>query len=117
MACCVDPLFIGCISHCENLVTGFVAELTGTYTLETDFNGYVQSINKSFTVGQPINYPNPFNEQRLNKFKVYDPTGAALTVTVIDPETEVETVYDCFTVRTQVTKVIDLDPDEPPYSS
>lgn len=94
MSCCKNCeniLKLGCIDPCEKLRLGYVVPVAGTYILEVDFNGSMQTISANFEAGNFLEFDmNGLNEHYCFKGQIRNSEGEILHF--ID---EQENVYDC----------------------
>lgn len=73
--CCENPIDLGCVFSCDDVVTNITSECANVYTISFEFNGAVVTKQVSFN-GEYLTIPSGiFNDNYATTFKVYDNTG------------------------------------------
>lgn len=80
MLCCDTSYNLGCFGRCEDITTGLVAAVTGTYQVVYMIANGVFRQNVDFTIGENITFESMFNENYISVFSILDPLGNYLTI-------------------------------------
>jgi len=73
--CCENTEVLCSIGSCDSIDLGAAAPIDGTYTLEWFFAGNIRSQDYDFTAGDPLIFPNDFNESGVTVFQLWQPDG------------------------------------------
>lgn len=117
MSCC--KIDLGSVPHIGPAETDLLAEWSGEYRFILHFLGSRMERRKSFTLGEPLNIPGPFNEDAAYTVNIFDPVGEPVGTLVDTTEcfdfffrTFIAVVEDCYKPECD-----ELDSSSPyPYS-
>lgn len=77
---CNNVYDLGCVTMCDNIDTEIIAELSGDYTLVTEFNGATVSLKFEGEVSKPLLIPTDgLNADYMFDIAIYDPAGERVT--------------------------------------
>ena len=73
----MEQIELGCINHCEYVVTGLNADVDGDYTIKSKFNGQQKVIEIPLLIGDEIQFKG-LNEYYIHHFTITPPVGSAI---------------------------------------